>query len=337
MDATIAQAKKWCLGEEDFSFSSGDKSQKSVLIGMSQDTYFFTITMHKKMFKTTFVCTSTEDDLDDWVVEIGKSKFSSVVDCLKECKKQFDAMAEEEEDGDEDGEETPQTPDTEYDSEEEIVISDPTLVAQLKHDENERDRIKKELENKRKKQEYDPEFEKYAKTFSNSSANKGAMDRLMKDLKNMYKINKKGDLGISAEPSQGDLFKWQVKFFGFDKDDGELLKDMKKYKKMFNQNFVELEMTFPPEYPFKPPFIRVIKPRFTFHTGHVTIGGSICMELITTSGWRPINDIESILIQIRAEIIAGGGRFDFGNTSAYTKHEAESAFFRVARQHGWEK
>ena len=31
-----------------------------------------------------------------------------------------------------------------------------------------------------------------------------------------------------------------------------------------------------------------------FHSvlGHVTIGGSICMEMLTKSGWRPTNDIE---------------------------------------------
>ena len=56
------------------------------------------------------------------------------------------------------------------------------------------------------------------------------------------------------------------------------------------------------------------------------------MELITTSGWRPINDIESILIQIRAEIISGGARVDFSNMTLYTEHEAHSAFNRVARQ-----
>ena len=29
-----------------------------------------------------------------------------------------------------------------------------------------------------------------------------------------------------------------------------------------------------------------------FLPGHVTIGGSICMELLTRSGWKPTNDIE---------------------------------------------
>lgn len=35
-----------------------------------------------------------------------------------------------------------------------------------------------------------------------------------------------------------------------------------------------------------PPFVRVVRPRFQFRTGHVTIGGSICMELLTLSGWN---------------------------------------------------
>jgi ubiquitin-conjugating enzyme E2 Q len=47
---------------------------------------------------------------------------------------------------------------------------------------------------------------------------------------------------------------------------------------------VLLEIRFPPDFPWQPPFIRVVAPRFAFHTGHVTVGGSICMELLT-SAW----------------------------------------------------
>ncbi len=28
------------------------------------------------------------------------------------------------------------------------------------------------------------------------------------------------------------------------------------------------------------------------YAGHVTIGGSICMQMLTRSGWTPSNDIE---------------------------------------------
>ena len=44
--------------------------------------------------------------------------------------------------------------------------------------------------------------------------------------------------------------------------------------------FIKLAITFPKGYPFDPPFIRVVEPRFAFHSGHVTIGGSICAEYL---------------------------------------------------------
>lgn len=95
------------------------------------------------------------------------------------------------------------------------------------------------------------------------------------------------------------------------------------------------DVVFPPTYPMLPPFIRVVYPRFGFHTGHITIGGSICMELLTASGWVPTYSVESIFVQIRSEVIDGGGRVDFNNMREYTEAEAKQAFERVARQHGW--
>ena len=61
---------------------------------------------------------------------------------------------------------------------------------------------------------------------------------------------------------------------------------------LFSQPVVHMEMKFPKDYPMNPPFVRVIRPRFKFLTGHVTIGGSVCMQLLTRSGWRPTTDIE---------------------------------------------
>ena len=41
-----------------------------------------------------------------------------------------------------------------------------------------------------------------------------------------------------------------------------------------------------------------------FLTGHVTIGGSICTQLLTKSGWISTASLENIIVQIRAEIVA---------------------------------
>jgi len=165
--------------------------------------------------------------------------------------------------------------------------------------------------------------------------------RLIKDLKSIQKGNSK-DLGFSAAPATDaksgleNLYLWNVKLFGFDKG-SDLQKDMETFRKKTNQDHILIELRFSKDYPFAPPFVRVVRPRFAFRTGHVTIGGSICMELLTNSGWNSTNDIESILIQIRAEMTGGNSRLDAGsnNNYDYSEQEAWEAFNRAASTHGW--
>ncbi len=94
-------------------------------------------------------------------------------------------------------------------------------------------------------------------------------------------------------------------------------------------------MYFQSSYPASPPYIRVIRPRFQFRTGHITIGGSICFEALTSQGWDPSMTVESLLLTIRTNMVAGGGRIDFSNRSDYSKAEALEAFDRMKRTHGW--
>jgi hypothetical protein len=49
-----------------------------------------------------------------------------------------------------------------------------------------------------------------------------------------------------------------------------------------------------------------------------------------------VNDIESVLIQIRAAILAGEARLDVASGGEYSEAEALKAFKRVAESHGWE-
>lgn len=178
------------------------------------------------------------------------------------------------------------------------------------------------------------EIEEAKKQFKlKKSAPQAAINRLMKDFILLTKQDT-SKYGFSATPIDNDLFHWEVKLFGFDPKE-EIHSDLVEYKKKFGMDYILMDMTFPQEYPFKPPFIRVVKPRLQFHTGHVTIGGSICMELLTPSGWMPSNSIETILIQIWIQLVVGKGRIDFSNTSPYTEQEAHQAFIRVAQFHNW--
>ena len=52
-------------------------------------------------------------------------------------------------------------------------------------------------------------------------------------------------------------------------------------------------------YPAHPPFVRVVSPRMMQYTGHVTVGGSICIALLSLTsslqGWSPQFSIEGVL------------------------------------------
>lgn len=63
-----------------------------------------------------------------------------------------------------------------------------------------------------------------------------------------------------------------------------------------------LEVIFPVRYPIDPPFIRVVYPRFMFHTGHVTWGGSVCLETLVNTGsptgYSPSYTVETLLCML---------------------------------------
>jgi ubiquitin-protein ligase len=112
----------------------------------------------------------------------------------------------------------------------------------------------------------------------------------------------------------------------------EIAKDMQKY----GVASIEMEIRFPENYPFSPPFIRVVTPRFMYQTGHITSAGSICQEILTEKGWVPTCCIESLITIVVSEIIEGGGRLDPAKYNIpYNYNEAKESFIRVAKSHGW--
>lgn len=165
--------------------------------------------------------------------------------------------------------------------------------------------------------------------FTPSGSSQQATQRLLSELKQIMKTDPEKQ-GYSVKPIKDNLYHWEVRFFDFDKEE-PLAADLKKTK----EKAILLHVTFPQTYPFDPPFIRVIKPRFAFRTGHVTIGGSICTEMLTRSGWTPANTVESALVSIRANLLLGGARLDLSNKSDYSEREAKEAFERMRQQHGW--
>ncbi|KAI4143156.1 MAG: hypothetical protein LQ340_007094 [Diploschistes diacapsis] len=109
-------------------------------------------------------------------------------------------------------------------------------------------------------------------------------------------------------------------------------------------NSVILELRFGQGFPFSPPFIRVIRPRFlpfmSGGGGHVTAGGAICMELLTNSGWNPSTVLDAILLQVRMAITSTEprpARLEKGGVQGdYGVGEAAEAYKRACITHGWQ-
>ncbi|KAG5729844.1 Ubiquitin-conjugating enzyme E2Q-like protein 1 [Termitomyces sp. T112] len=134
-----------------------------------------------------------------------------------------------------------------------------------------------------------------------------------------------------------NLFQWIVEMHSFD-DDLPVARDLKAR----NLNSVIFEIRFPPTFPIAPPFFRILTPRFLPFIqgggGHVTAGGSICMDLLTSDGWLPSYSISAVLLQIRIAISNLEPRparlaLDYGRP--YDTQEALVGFKRAAATHGW--
>jgi ubiquitin-conjugating enzyme E2 Q len=143
----------------------------------------------------------------------------------------------------------------------------------------------------------------------------GSKRRLAQDLYRIMNQDTK-EAGFSLAPQTEDsMEKWTIKLFQFDPD-SNLAKDMM----VLGIDHVELEMRFPEQYPFEPPFVRVVKPRFKRQTGFV-MNGALCMELLTKDGWNPINDIESVIVSVRSLLVVGDGRIQTATDMTKAKYE----------------
>jgi len=164
-----------------------------------------------------------------------------------------------------------------------------------------------------------------------------AMTAIMRELRTLSTSNPWG-MAVSL-PDDNDVTRLRVSLTDFASSAPELAADLRAYASATGRpEAIELELRFDGvKFPFTPPFVRVVRPTFAFRTGHVTIGGSICTELLTTKGWSPAYSIENVLTSIRADLVDGGARLNLQRSNAeYSESGARSAFIRVARDHGWE-
>eukprot|EP00198_Chlamydomonas_reinhardtii_P002126 XP_001691462.1 predicted protein [Chlamydomonas reinhardtii] len=166
------------------------------------------------------------------------------------------------------------------------------------------------------------------------------------------------------EPVNDDnMLLWRLRVLpAFDEDVAagrQLNADLRRLGQMRGsggQDYILMEVSFPQDYPTNPFFLRVVSPRCVMYTGHVTAGGSICIEALVATGgpggWQPDYCVEAVLVLVLANMltaevaqvrtatgpggISGPLRVDLSaGLAPYSDFEARAAYDRTVANHGW--
>lgn len=161
-----------------------------------------------------------------------------------------------------------------------------------------------------------------------------ATDRIMKELKLIYKSASYKTGVYSVNVTDDSLYKWDVYLKKVDPD-SPLMGDIAKLPA--ESQHIHLGIIFADDFPFAPPFVRVIRPLIT--GGYVLSGGAICMEVLTKQGWSSAYSIESLILQISATLVKGKARIKTAqNHQPYTFELALHTFKALSENHqqnGW--
>lgn len=170
--------------------------------------------------------------------------------------------------------------------------------------------------------------------------------RLMKELQSLQKVQSTtptAELGWYIDTDKiENVYQWIVELHSFHifENKGKKLplsEDMKKQK----ITSIVLEVNFNKDYPFTPPYVRVIRPRFLSFVqgggGHIVMGGAMCMELLTNTGWSSVSSMESVLMQVRLAIASEPfARLDPSMRGGdYCTMQAAEGYLRACQTHGW--
>jgi len=145
--------------------------------------------------------------------------------------------------------------------------------------------------------------------------------RLMKEYREMERLQAKNDAVFTVRKNDSimqqlptaypfffqvelvndSLFEWHVRLHVIDPD-SPLARDMAE----MGVPAILLHLSFPDNFPFAPPFMRVVEPHI--EKGYVMEGGAICMELLTPRGWASAYTVEAVIMQFAASVVKGQGR-----------------------------
>ncbi|CAH1374077.1 hypothetical protein MTP99_015451 [Tenebrio molitor] len=167
-----------------------------------------------------------------------------------------------------------------------------------------------------------------------------ATDRLMKELRDIYRSESFKNKMYQIELVNESLYEWNIRLMAVDPD-SPLSHDLQMLKEKEGKDAILLNMLFKDTYPFEPPFVRVVYP--VISGGYVLVGGAICMELLTKQGWSSAYTVEAVIMQISATLVKGKARIQFGTPKVcsqgqYSLARAQQSFKSLVQIHeknGW--
>lgn len=175
----------------------------------------------------------------------------------------------------------------------------------------------------------------------------------MKELRDYYRSDSLKQGVFEVELVNDNLYEWCVRLLKVDPDSAlheDLVKLNEKAKEKAKgasngdarskerKPGIELAVLFKEDFPFSPPFVRVVEPVMT--GGYILSGGAICMELLTKQGWSSAYSLESVFLQIAATFVKGRARVVFAQSArdVYSLAKAQAAYQSLVKIHaksGW--
>lgn len=164
-----------------------------------------------------------------------------------------------------------------------------------------------------------------------------ATDRLMKELREVYKSDSFKSGVFTIELVDDSLYEWHVKLSIVDPE-SPLHTDLLQLKDK-GKDHIMLHISYKDNYPFAPPFVRIVYPVLT--GGYVLNGGAICMELLTKQGWSSAYTIEALIMQIAATLVKGKARVSPASKNGHTHYSYQKALAtfkslsQIHEKNGW--
>lgn len=148
-----------------------------------------------------------------------------------------------------------------------------------------------------------------------------ATQRLMKEFKDFHKSDSYEHGVFTVELVDNNIYIWHVKLFVNDPKN-PLHGDLKELKRKGGQDHVLIELRYSDDYPFKPPFVRVVSPNLT---PYVKYGGALCLKILTEDGWNSAYTIEPLILSISFGLI-NHCRVETTSSEPYSYEDAKMEF-----------